>query len=71
MDKSIAESRLSLLKEGLDVLTSNSNALVYVDVGHSNWLAPSEVAKLLDIVSNDKVRGFSVNVSNLEALKKV
>jgi endoglucanase len=70
MDKSIAESRLSLLKEGLDVLTSNSNALVYVDVGHSNWLAPAEVAKLLDVVSNDKVKGFSVNVSNFRSTKE-
>ena len=70
MDKKMGESRLSLLKDGLDVLTSNSNALVYVDVGHSNWLAPEEVAKMLDIVSNNEVRGFSVNVSNFRTTKE-
>ena len=70
MDKEMGESRLSLLKDGLEVLTSSSNALVYVDVGHSNWLTPEEVAKMLDIVSNDKVRGFSVNVSNFRTTKE-
>ena len=37
---------------------------MYVDVGHSNWLSPEEVANYLNKVTNTKVRGFSVNVSN-------
>ena len=59
-----AEYRLNLIREGLRVLTEESEAYVYVDVGHSNWLTPKEAASLLDNVSNDKVRGFAVNVSN-------
>tara|TARA_B100000902_G_scaffold400023_1_gene474679 strand:+ start:203 stop:1054 length:852 start_codon:yes stop_codon:yes gene_type:complete len=59
-----ATSRISLMKEGLEILTNNCNALIYVDIGHSNWLSPEEASKLLNKVSNDKVRGFAVNVSN-------
>lgn len=70
MDKSVAEPRLSLMKEGLEILTTESDALVYIDVGHSNWLSAAEVAKLLDKVSNDKVRGFSCNVSNFRTTKE-
>ena len=58
-----AEYRLNLIREGLRVLTEESEAYVYVDVGHSNWLI-KEAASPLDNVSNDKVRGFAVNVSN-------
>ena len=59
-----ASSRMSLMKEGLQLLTDNCEALVYIDIGHSNWLSPEEAANLLNKVSNDKVRGFAVNVSN-------
>ena len=43
---------------------------MYVDVGHSNWLDPSEAGKLLDALSNNKVRGFSVNISNYRKTKE-
>lgn len=56
--------RLQLMKESLQLLTDKCNGKVYIDVGHSAWLYYEEVAKLLDIVSNPKVRGFSVNVCN-------
>ena len=59
-----ANWRISLMKEGLEVITNNSNALVYVDIGHSNWLPAETAAKLLNKVMNPKVRGFAVNVSN-------
>jgi endoglucanase len=56
--------RLQLMQEGLSILTGNCNALVYVDVGHSNWLSPEVAAGMLNQVSNPGVRGFAVNVSN-------
>tara|TARA_B100001287_G_scaffold251343_1_gene232486 strand:+ start:52 stop:900 length:849 start_codon:yes stop_codon:yes gene_type:complete len=65
-----AEYRLNLIKEGLRVLTDDSEAYVYVDVGHSNWLTPEEAASLLDNVSNKKVRGFAVNVSNYRSTEE-
>ena len=62
--------RLSLMKKGLEVLAEQSTAYVYVDVGHSNWLSPEQAANLLNHVSNDKVRGFSVNVSNFRTTEE-
>ena len=59
-----ASFRISLMKEGLKILTDNCDALIYVDIGHSNWLSPEEANKLLNKVTNEKVRGFAVNVSN-------
>ena len=58
------EARLYLMKEALEHLTENCNGLVYIDIGHSNWLQPKQASKLLTLISNDKVRGFSVNVCN-------
>ena len=65
-----AQDRISLMKEGLQLLTDNCDALVYIDIGHSNWLSPAEASKLLDKVTNNKVRGFAVNVSNYRTTKE-
>ncbi|MDB4335318.1 glycoside hydrolase family 6 protein [bacterium] len=65
-----AQYRINLMKEGINVITEESNALVYVDIGHSNWLDPKEAAELIQSVSNDRVRGFSVNVSNYRSTKE-
>lgn len=64
------EWRLNLMKESLQYLTDNCNGKFYIDVGHSSWLSPEEVTGLLDKVSNDKVRGFSVNVCNYRTTKE-
>ena len=65
-----AHDRISLMKKGLALLTNNCNALVYIDIGHSNWLSPEEASKLLNKVTNNKVRGFAVNVSNYRTTKE-
>jgi endoglucanase len=59
-----AQWRYDLMQQALAILTERTNALVYVDIGHSNWLDPETAGKLLNTVNNSKVRGFSVNVSN-------
>jgi len=64
------EWRLDLMKRGLEILTNNCNGIVYVDVGHSNWLDAEVVGKLLDKVSNPKVRGFSINSCNYRSTKE-
>ena len=64
------EWRLDLMKKGLQLLTDNCNGIVYIDVGHSGWLYYEEVAKLLDRVSNPKVRGFSINSCNYRTTKE-
>jgi len=65
-----AQDRISLMKKGLALLTDNCDALVYIDIGHSNWLSPEEASKLLNKVTNNKVRGFAVNVSNYRTTKE-
>lgn len=70
LDKKQSRSRLKLMKQAVHTLTENSAARVYVDIGHSNWLDPETAGKLLDSVSNDRVRGFSVNVSNYRTTKE-
>jgi endoglucanase len=70
MQKKDALWRMDLMKDGLDVLTSSCRALVYVDIGHSNWLEPKDAGKLLNTVCNDKTRGFAVNVSNYRTTKE-
>ena len=64
MSDADADSRISLMKEGLQILTDNCDALIYIDIGHSNWLSPVEASKLLNKVTNKNVRGFAINVSN-------
>lgn len=70
MEKDQADARYDLMRRGLNILTENSNSIVYVDVGHSNWLNPEVAGQLIDKVSNDKVRGFSINVSNFRSTKE-
>jgi len=64
MDKAAQAKRLNLLCSAVDVITENSNALVYIDIGHSNWLSAQDAVSLLNRVNIKKARGFSVNISN-------
>jgi endoglucanase len=69
LDDNEANSRIVLMKEALNILATTS-AYIYVDVGHSNWLSPKEVDEYLNKVTNPKVKGFSVNVSNYRTTKE-
>jgi endoglucanase len=64
------EWRLELMKESLEILTQECNGIIYIDVGHSNWLSPEVVNELLDRVSNPKVKGYSVNSCNYRETKE-
>jgi endoglucanase len=70
MEDKDSDYRINLIKAGLHTLTQESEAYVYVDIGHSNWLDPKDAAELITRVSNDRVRGFSVNVSNYRSTKE-
>ena len=70
MSKQDKAYRIELMKEGLAILTSHSKALVYIDIGHSNWLTPKEASDLIGFVTNEHVRGFAVNVSNYRTSKE-
>ena len=65
-----AQYRINLMKEGINILTEESDALVYIDIGHSNWLSPEQASELISSVSNNNIRGFSVNVSNYRSTEE-
>jgi endoglucanase len=48
----------------VDRLTSNPATAVYVDAGHSRWVAADEMANRLNQVGVAKARGFSLNTAN-------
>jgi len=58
--------RLGLIKKAVSILSSNCDAIVYIDIGHSNWLSPSDSYDLLMQAGVMQARGFSVNVSNYQ-----
>tara|TARA_B100001287_G_C22670236_1_gene524910 strand:- start:859 stop:1683 length:825 start_codon:yes stop_codon:yes gene_type:complete len=55
--------RSECLNYAVDKLTQ-TNAKVYIDVGHPNWLTPNQISMLLLSTMTDSADGFSVNVSN-------
>jgi len=63
MEEQHAQWRQQLMRSALKILTETS-ALIYVDIGHSNWLNPDVAGQLLETTCVSGVRGFSVNVSN-------
>ena len=58
------QERFELLRYAVTALTANPNATVYVDGGHSRWLAPDELARRLEEVGVDRARGFALNTAN-------
>ena len=55
--------RIQLIRKCLSIL-SQSNAMIYLDIGHPEWLTPHQVKKYLNFFQLDKVKGFSINTSN-------
>lgn len=58
------QERYDLLSYAVDTLTANPAAVVYVDGGHSRWVAAEEMAARLNAVGVDQARGFSLNITN-------
>lgn len=58
------KERIELIKFAATELAKNKRLAVYLDIGHNKWLTPQEAADLLTSAGVDKVRGFSLNVSN-------
>ena len=57
-------TRLSLMRYAVHRLGAQRKAEVYVDAGHSGWIAPDVMAQRLHAVDVSAVRGFALNVSN-------
>jgi endoglucanase len=58
------QTRLDLLWDAVQVLKANPATAVYIDAGHSNWLAADVAASRLQAAGVAQANGFSLNVSN-------
>ena len=61
--------RKYLIIESLKILTQ-SNALIYLDIGHPYWLKKMEAVDYLNIFMNESIKGFSLNTSNFVTTDK-
>nr|WP_165143116.1 glycoside hydrolase family 6 protein [Microbacterium endophyticum] len=60
------DARMTQLHDAVERL-AGTNVWIYLDGGHSNWLAASEMASLIQQVGvSDTIRGFATNVSNYQ-----
>lgn len=60
------DARVAQLKAAVGLLKP-TGATVYLDAGHSAWIAPGDMAQLLRDAGVDRARGFASNVSNFES----
>jgi endoglucanase len=63
----LADDRVAQLAAAVDTLVARQ-VVTYIDAGHSNWIAPQEMADLLTRVGVSRVRGIAVNVSAYQLL---
>lgn len=59
------QERVRLIGAAVDELRA-AEVTTYVDGGHSSWVAPADLAGLLEQVGVRDVRGFATNVSNFQ-----
>jgi endoglucanase len=64
--RSRRRARLRLLAYGVDVLSKNPNATIYLEGGASDWEPARRTARLLRIIGIRKVRGFMLNVTHYD-----
>jgi endoglucanase len=66
------DERIAQLSAAVEAIAADST-WIYVDGGHSNWLAPAEMAALIEQLDHASrgeggrgIRGFATNVSNFQ-----
>lgn len=59
-------TRYALLQDAVTVLTTQTQASVYLDAGHSNWISATDMAGRLQKAGISQAAGFALNVSNFE-----
>ena len=62
--------RFSLMREAVSVLKSRTNAHVYIDAGHAQWVEADEMAQRLHLAGLAQADGFSLNVSNFVSTER-
>jgi len=63
---SCGESTESLIAYAVNSLRQNPGIAVYIDGGHSNWVAADQMANRLRNAGIEQATGFAVNVSNFQ-----
>jgi endoglucanase len=63
---SCGQSTTSLISYAVNSLRQNAGLAVYIDGGHSNWVAAGEMAGRLRDAGIEQATGFAVNVSNFQ-----
>ncbi|MET0615030.1 MAG: glycoside hydrolase family 6 protein [Thermoleophilaceae bacterium] len=58
------DDRLRLLRYGVDALSRNANATIYIEAGASDWQGATRMAPKLRAVGIAKVRGFMLNATH-------
>jgi endoglucanase len=64
--RSRRDDRYRLLRYGVDALSRNPNATIYIEAGASDWEGASRMAKKLRKVGIAKVRGFMLNATHYD-----
>jgi endoglucanase len=64
--RSRRDDRIRLLHYGVDQLSGNPNATIYIEAGASDWESARRTAKLLRLVGVAKVRGFMLNATHYD-----
>jgi len=59
-------ARYANLNDAVAVLSTQTNAFIYLDAGHSNWISASDMAGRLKKAGVAQTRGFALNVSNFQ-----
>ncbi len=65
----VAYDYLNYIKLAINILASNSNAVIYIDIGYWNVIYDNndsqEIIKLINQIDyNNKIKGFSLNLAN-------
>ena len=60
------DDRYRLLKYGVDALSRNPNATIYIEAGASDWQSPQTMAGKLRKVGIGEVRGFMLNATHYD-----
>jgi endoglucanase len=60
------KERLDLIRQAVEALAQHPGVAVYIDAGHSNWVAADDMAQRLKAAGVEKARGFSLNISNYQ-----
>jgi len=64
--QSCGASTESLIAYAVSSLRRNPGVAVYIDGGHSNWVAASQMATRLRSAGIEQATGFAINVSNFQ-----